>query len=269
MKKNKVFKYVRLLFNFRKKPYILFRNLLGFYPLDIELYQLAMLNKSNFAKDKDGRLINNERLEFLGDAVLETAVTDILYHRFPNKKEGFLTILRSRIVQRKMLNKLGMQIGLNRLAKSAGLSKPFNIYGNTLEALIGAIYLDRGYKYAHLFVNSILKKHVNLGKISNEEANYKVKLQEWAQKNKMSFRYELFEDENPKSNHFVVELYIEDVLAGVGTALSKKEAQQLAAETAYRKLTPNNPLMKEIRAKKTPSQPEQEQEEIVLEETND
>ena len=108
-----------------------------------------------------------------------------------------------------------------------------------------------------------------MGKISNEEANYKVKLQEWAQKNKMSFRYELFEDENPKSNHFVVELYIEDVLAGVGTALSKKEAQQLAAETAYRKLTPNNPLMKEIRAKKTPSQPEQEQEEIVLEETND
>jgi len=269
LKKKSVFKYVRLLFNCRRKPYILFRNLLGFYPLDIELYQLAMLNKSNFAKDKEGHLINNERLEFLGDAVLETVVTDILYHRFPRKKEGFLTILRSRIVQRKTLNRLGMQIGLNRLAKSAGFSKPFNIYGNTLEALIGAVYLDRGYEYAYKFVSAILKKHVNIGKISNEESNYKVKLQEWAQKNKMHFRYELSEDDDSKSIQFVAELYIEDILAGVGTALSKKEAQQLAAEVAWRKLSPNNPLMKEIKEKKSQLQAEQEQKEALLLNEND
>lgn len=250
MKRNKVFECIRLFFNFRKKPYILFRNLLGFYPLNLELYKLAMLNKSYFAKDKEGRLINNERLEFLGDAVLETIVTDILYHRFPQKKEGFLSVLRSRLVQRKMLNKLGMQIGLNRFAKAAGYSKPFNIYGNTLEALIGAIYLDRGYEYAYQFVNTFLKKHVNLSKLSNEEGNYKVKLQEWAQKNKMNFHYEMRESDETKSIQFVAELYIEDILAGEGRASSKKEAQQLAAEVACRKLSPNNPLMKEIKEKK-------------------
>ncbi len=266
MKNNTLKNYLRLLLNARKKPYQLFRDFLGFYPFDVELYKLALLNKSSFAKDKHGNLINNERLEFLGDAVLEAVVTDILYHRYPKQKEGFLTILRSRIVQRKMLNKLGMQIGLNRLAKAATVAKPFNIYGNTLEALIGAIYLDRGYPYAQMFVERILKKHVRIDKLSDEESNFKVKVQDWAQKNKMSFTYLIKEDENPKSNVFVAELYVEGILVGSGEAFSKKEAQQRAAEVGFRKLTPNNPVMKEIKEKKNQLQAEQEQEPTTTEE---
>lgn len=250
MTNNRFLSYIRLFVNARKEPYMLFKRLLGFYPLDIDLYRLALLSKSSFTKDKDGKLINNERLEFLGDAVLESVVTDWLYHQFPNKKEGFLTVVRSRIVQRKTLNKIGIQMGLNKLAKSACGVKPFNIYGNTFEAIVGAVYLDRGYSYAMRFVLGVIEKYINVDKIAQEELNYKVKLQEWAQKHKVAFRYVCHEEEGHKSKRFVMDVYVEGVLVGSGSALSKKEAQQKAAERAYKQLMGNGAVMKQLREKK-------------------
>ena len=177
----------------------------------------------------------------MGDAILDAIVGDIVYKRFEGKREGFLTNTRSKIVQRETLNKLAVEIGLDKLIKYSTRSSSHNsyMYGNAFEAFIGAIYLDQGYGRCKQFMEQrIINRYIDLDKISRKEVNFKSKLIEWSQKNKMEVSFELIEqfldhDSNPV---FQTEVRIEGLPAGTGTGYSKKESQQNAAQMAIKKV---------------------------------
>ena len=232
---------IRLLFRKDKESYFCFYKILGFYPRNIQLYQQALLHKSTSIRSEKGRPLNNERLEFLGDAILDAIVGDIVYKHFEGRREGFLTNTRSKIVQRETLNKLAVEIGLDKLVKYSTRSSSHNsyMYGNAFEAFIGAIYLDQGYERCKQFMEKkILKNYIDLDKMSRKEVNFKSKLIEWSQKTKMEVSFELIEqfldqDYNPM---FHTEVRIESLSAGTGTGYSKKESQQNAAQMALKKI---------------------------------
>ncbi len=232
---------IRLLFRKDRESYFCFYRILGFFPRDIKIYQQALLHKSISLRSEKGRPINNERLEFLGDAILDAIVGDIVYRHFEGRREGFLTNTRSKIVQRETLNKLAVEIGLDKLVKYSTRSSSHNsyMYGNAFEAFIGAIYLDQGYNRCKQFMEEkIFKNHIDLDKMSRKEVNFKSKLIEWSQKNKMEVSFELIEqfldeDYNPM---FHTEVRIEGISAGTGTGYSKKESQQNAAQMALKKI---------------------------------
>ena len=213
------------------------RNILGFLPRDIRLYQTALMHKSLTLREKGEKHINNERLEYLGDAVLSAVVADILYQRYPNKQEGFLTTLRSKLVRRDTLNKLAVQMGLDKLVLYSGrATSAHNSYmnGNAFEAFFGAIYLDRGYEYCMSFARDVIfKKYINIEEVSKTEENYKSKLIEWCQKYQFEFKFDIvsqkiLQDRNtPK---FVSRVTIEGVYCGTGDGYSKKASHQKAAQ---------------------------------------
>lgn len=224
---------IRLFFRKEKEPYFRFYKILGFYPHNIEIYKQALLHKSSSVKTQ-GRLVNNERLEFLGDAILDAVVADIVYKKFEGKREGFLTNTRSKIVQRETLNNIAINIGLDKLIKYSSKQSSHNSYmsGNAFEALVGAIYLDRGYKTCMKFMEErIIGKYINLDKISRKEVNFKSKLIEWSQKNKFEIEFRLIgqsldESQNPI---FETQILVENISGGTGKGYSKKESQQEAA----------------------------------------
>ena len=232
---------IRLLFHRDRESYLCFYRILGFYPRNIQLYEQALLHKSSSVRSDKGRPLNNERLEFLGDAILDAIVGDIVYKRFEGKREGFLTNTRSKIVQRETLNKLAVEIGLDKLIKYSTRSSSHNsyMYGNAFEAFIGAIYLDQGYERCKQFMEQrIINRYIDLDKISRKEVNFKSKLIEWSQKSKLEVSFELIEqfldqDSNPV---FQTEVRIEGLPAGTGTGYSKKESQQNAAQMARKKV---------------------------------
>lgn len=246
---------IRLLFHRDRESYFCFYRILGFFPRDIKIYQQALLHKSTSLRSEKGRPINNERLEFLGDAILDAIVGDIVYKHFEGRREGFLTNTRSKIVQRETLNKLAVEIGLDKLVKYSARSSSHNsyMYGNAFEAFIGAIYLDQGYERCKQFMEKkILKNYIDLDKMSRKEMNFKSKLIEWSQKNKMEVSFELIEqlldkDYNPM---FHTEVRIEGVSAGTGTGYSKKESQQNAARMALKKIRNDEAFMEEVQAAK-------------------
>ena len=187
---------VRLLFRKDRESYLCFYRMLGFYPHDIHIYEQALLHKSSSVKSDQGRLVNNERLEFLGDAILDAVVGDIVYQKFDGNREGFLTNTRSKIVSRESLNHVAEQIGLSKLVKFNTRHSCHNNYmgGNAFEALVGAIYLDRGYAYCKDFMeHRIIGTYIDLNKVSRKEVNFKSKLIEWSQKNKVLLTFELIE----------------------------------------------------------------------------
>ena len=226
---------IRLFFRKEKEPYFRFYKILGFYPHNIEIYQQALLHKSSSVKTQ-GRLVNNERLEFLGDAILDAVVADLGYKKFEGKREGFLTNTRSKIVQRETLNNIAIKIGLDKLIKYSSKQSSHNSYmsGNAFEALVGAIYLDRGYKACMKFMEErIIGQYINLDKISRKEVNFKSKLIEWSQKNKFEIEFRLIgqsldESQNPV---FETQILVENIAGGSGKGYSKKESQQEAAHT--------------------------------------
>ncbi|MCI5581091.1 MAG: ribonuclease III [Phocaeicola plebeius] len=236
---------IRLLFRKDKEPYLCFYKMLGFYPRNIEVYQQALLHKSSSVKSDKGRLINNERLEFLGDAILDAVVADIVYKRFEGKREGFLTNTRSKIVQRDTLNRVAVQIGLDKLIKSATRQSSHNSYlcGNAFEALVGAIYLDRGYEACMKFMEErIIAPYLNLEKVSRKEVNFKSKLIEWSQKNKFQITFELAGQSVDEEQNlvFTTQVMVESLKAGSGKGYSKKESQQEAARETLQ-LIKNDP----------------------------
>ena len=247
----KIYRGIRLLPKRGKEPYLSFYKILGFCPYTITLYEQALLHKSSSIKLKDGRWINNERLEFLGDAILDAIVADIVFKEFEYKKEGFLTNMRSKIVQRETLNKLALDLGIDKLVKTSAKNTAPNthMYGNALEALIGAIYLDQGYRAAKKFVfEKLIREHLNIETVAGQEANYKSRLIEWSQKQKISVSFDLidsFVDEN-NTPIFKTAVIIVGQKAGVGTGYSKKESQQKAAKEAYNKLQRNNEFRSHI-----------------------
>ena len=224
---------IRLFFRKEKESYFRFYRILGFYPRNIEIYKQALLHKSSSVKTQ-GRLINNERLEFLGDAILDAIVADIVYKKFEGKREGFLTNTRSKIVQRETLNNIAINIGLDKLIKYSSKQSSHNSYmsGNAFEALIGAIYLDRGYRACKKFMEErIIGQYINLDKISRKEVNFKSKLIEWSQKNKFEIEFRLIgqtldDNQNPV---FETQIIVENIPGGTGKGYSKKESQQEAA----------------------------------------
>ena len=226
--------------NIRQKPYFLLYKKLGFFPKDLKLYEEALLHKSSSVKKEKG-LKNNERLEFLGDAILDAIIADILFHRFEKKREGFLTNTRSKIVQRETLNKIALEMGLDKLIISSLKKNTHNhyIYGNALEALIGAIYLDQGYKRCKRFIETkILKQYLNLEAVAKKEVNFKSRLIEWSQKNKIEIVFDLIESFTDDAHNPIFQtcILVNGISAGVGIGYSKKESQQNAAQIALKKV---------------------------------
>ncbi len=240
-------KRVKAIPNLGKEPYLSFYNILGFYPDRIDLYKEAMTHRSSSIRSKKGKWVNNERLEFLGDAILDAIVADILYKKFENKKEGFLTSTRSRIVQRDTLNKIAVELGLDKMIVSStrNLAHNTNIYGDALEALIGAIYLDQGYRVAKSFVfETLIKEHINIDKVLKSEVDFKSRLIEWGQKNRVDVRFEVIDSSYDAQNNpiFISCVKVADVEIGSGKGYSKKESHQKAAKIAIKKLRESNEL---------------------------
>lgn len=227
---------MKLPFRKEKELYSSLYHILGFYPRNIRFYKQALLHKSSSVKGEHGKWINNERLEFLGDAILDAVVGDVVFRRFEGKKEGFLTNARSKIVQRETLNKVAVEIGLHKLIKysiHANNSHNNNMCGNAFEALIGAIYLDRGYNCCMQFTQErILDKFVSVDSIAYTEVNFKSKLIEWTQKNKISISFELLEQgsEQDGTPTFSSQVFLQNIQCGCGKGYSKKESQQIAAK---------------------------------------
>lgn len=217
--------------------YLQLYRLLGFLPRRVSLYKLAFLPKSAQNGAGEGFGINNERLEYLGDAVLDTIVAAYLFKTFPDADEGFMTKLRARIVKRKTLDHLARKLeipGLIRLGKQAG-NKSKHLYGNTLEALIGAIYLDRGYRKANrFFIRKVLHPYIDLAQLARKDPDYKSRIIEWAQKNKVEVVFKSREEHKSaqKRPSFVSSILLDGEKKGIGHGSMKKDAEQLAAKEA-------------------------------------
>lgn len=252
---NNIIDRIRLPFRKEKELYSSLYDIIGFYPHDISFYKLALMHKSVMRRNAKGKPVNNERLEFLGDAILDAIVGDIVYQHFPGKREGFLTNTRSKLVQRDTLNKLAQEMGINQLILSSGHTSSHNSYmgGNAFEALVGAIYLDHGYNACMRFMNKrILAQMINIDKVAYKEVNFKSKLIEWSQKNKVRLSYEQVLQEKDKNGNPIFEFKV--VLEGVegcsGRGFSKKESQQLASKLTLDKLKKKPQFIDEVFAAK-------------------
>ncbi len=224
---------------FRKKDeYALtLERIIGFYPLKTSIYKQAFLHKSILKNTELQSFESNERLEFLGDAVLDSVISHYLYHKFPKQDEGYLTKLRSRLVSRQTLNSLGFKIGLQELMQSNLERASKSVYGDALEALIGAIYLDRDYSYAQQFIDDkLLRNHIDIEELIQTESDFKSRVIEWCQKEKRSFEFKLSESGKENDRLYKAELFIDGDAKGKGEAFTKKQAEQLAAEQFYKTL---------------------------------
>lgn len=216
--------------------------LFGFVPHNIELYKLALIHKSASLVLEDGRTVNNERLEFLGDAVIESVTSDFLFIEFPDRDEGFLTQLRSRIVSRQSLNELALHLGLDRHVISGGGTSAIqkHIYGDAFEAMMGAIYLDQGYEFVdRLLIGSIFGRFLDLDELLVSETDFKSRLIEWCQKNHRQILFRTEHDKGYAASHpvFFATVLVDGLEVGHGSGDSKKEAEQQAACSVAGSLT--------------------------------
>ena len=235
---------IKLLISNDKKFYLLIRSQLKINPSKIKLYEIAFLHRSASVSFSDGTLVNNERLEFLGDAILDAVIADYLFKKFPRKKEGFLTQMRSKIVKRSNLDLISRNLGVDYLVISnthKNIHKK-HIFGDAFEALIGAIYLDKGYDFTKRYIiNHVLRHHVNLEELLEKESDYKSRIIEWGQKNKVILTFETSEEypEIEQSPTFITFVKIGEQTIGKGTGKSKKESEQNAAQYAYENVSNN------------------------------
>ena len=225
------------------------KKILNFRPGNISMYEVAFIHRSASFNLPDGKRINNERLEYLGDAVLDAMLSDFLFEKFPDASEGFLTKIRSRIVNRDVLNNLAISMGLNNLLISnvGSLNSTRNLYGDALEALIGAVFLDKGFKRTKkLFISRVFNKYLDLNQIVQTDTDYKSLVFEWVQKhkNELSFSYNEEYDSKMKKSVFWATLSIDHEEISSGQGSSKKEAEQEAANKAWIKLNNLNTLLR-------------------------
>lgn len=212
-------------------------NVLGFSPNNIDLYRTALSHRSV----REGADENNERLEFLGDAILSSIVAHYLFMRYPYKEEGFLTEMRSKMVNRIQLNAIAVKIGLKKITlfnKLDNSLKVSQIFGNTLEALVGAVYLDKGYDDTNRWVTRhIISSHLFLNELEEVDINLKNKLYGWANKNGKTLEFETLSErvENGR-RFFVIGAMVDHELIAEGEGFNKKIASQLAAQKAIEKL---------------------------------
>jgi ribonuclease-3 len=220
------------------------KKILGFTPGSLILYEIAFIHRSASFTLPDGKKVNNERLEYLGDAVLDAILSDYLFEKFPDANEGFLTKIRSRIVNREVLNQLAISMGINNiLISNINLSHPTkNLYGDAFEALLGAVFIDKGFKRTKkLFIRRVLNKYLDLNVIVKTDTDYKSLVFEWVQKHKSNliFTYNEEYDFKLKKSIFSTTLIIDKVELGEGHGSSKKEAEQEAASKAWGRLKDN------------------------------
>jgi ribonuclease-3 len=221
------------------------KKILGFKPGNLKLYEVAFIHRSATFILPDGKKVNNERLEYLGDAVLDAILSDYLFEKFPDAAEGFMTKIRSRIVNRDILNQLAVSMGIhNILISNVSSGQPTkNLYGDALEALIGSVFLDKGFrKTKKLFIKNVLNKYLDLETIVNTDTDYKSLVFEWVQKHKSNliFTYNEEYDFNRKKSVFSTTLIIDKQEMGEGHGSSKKEAEQEAASKAWKRLKDNS-----------------------------
>ena len=214
-------------------------NMLGFYPSNINLYKSALRHRSAATEIKNGIKNSNERLEYLGDAILGAVVADYVFKKFPYKEEGFLTEMRSKIVSRESNNKLCRKLGLDALIQNNPDNSPNkSMHGDAFEALIGAIYLDKGYHVCRRFIiGRIIQHHLDIDTLENTETNFKSRLIEWAQRERKAFAFELAEEsENGNRRLISIHAMVDGEVLGTGQDYSKKKAEQIAALDACKKL---------------------------------
>ena len=227
------FNFLLYFFGRHRQFYINLIRIIGFLPAHVGLYRIAFTHKSASIQLADGRNVNNERLEYLGDAILSAIVAEYIYMHYEKSEEGFMTKLRARVVKRKHLNSTAIKMGIPMMITShphpANASK--HLYGNALEALIGAIYLDRGYNRAMwFFKHRMLKKHIDLEKLAVKDSDYKSQLIEWSQKQKTDVKF-TSKEQGPDNGQpqFSAVVKLNKKIIGRGTGDSKKEAEQQAA----------------------------------------
>ena len=224
-----------------KKIKVAIKNIIGCYPDNIFLYKMAFRHKSVANEISNGIKDSNERLEYLGDAILGAVVADFLFNKFPFKDEGFLTQMRSKIVSRDNLGKLSEKLGINKLivaSKDSTLNSNY-LGGNAFEAFIGALYIDKGYnRTKKLIINRIIKYHIDIDELESKEHNFKSRIIEWSQKEKKNVEFALDEEAcNGNTKLFYVKVLIDNEIKGKGVNFSKKKAEQIAAEEALKSVT--------------------------------
>lgn len=232
--------HIRSLFSSDRKFIASLRNLLGFTPGNLAVYHLAFRHRSTAAEHPSGIRLSNERLEYLGDAVLGAVIAELLFKKFPFKEEGFLTEMRSRIVNRENLNRLALKLGINQFMEASidPGAKNRSAYGDAFEALIGAVYIDRGYEVTRrLILRRFIRHHVDLEEIEQADTNYKSRLINWAQRERHTVEFELLEEvDNGGKRLLRVRLLVDGNEVSRGEDWSKKRAEQIAAERAINAL---------------------------------
>ncbi len=214
--------------------------MIGFVPVNLRLFKQAFYHRSSTSQDRTYALSNNERLEFLGDAILSTIVGEYLFQKYPNADEGFLTKMRSKIVKRNSLDEIGDQMGLEMLLELFNnLKITKNMLGNALEALIGAYYLECGYDRTKRFViKKLLRKYLDIHELETFDDNYKSQLLEWCQKNGKTIEYKILQKyKSDKRDKFKVAVFIDGRKFGTADDYNKKSAEQTASERALLQLS--------------------------------
>lgn len=236
---------IRVLFSSDKDFAQSIRNVFGFYPVNINLYKLAFLHKS-VSVEQNGHKLSNERLEYLGDAVLSSIVADFLFKKFPYKGEGFLTEMRSKIVSRDQLNKLSRKIGLDKFIQSNNDSRIYyrSMEGDAFEAFIGALYIDRGYTFTQkIVIERIINVHFDIDELIRTEVNYKSKIIEWSQKEHKPVEFNVITEVGTGSGkQYIVEVKIDGTVCATGQDFSIKGAEKIASEKAYAYIQPEDQL---------------------------
>lgn len=223
-------RFIHLRWGVDREYYRAFKRMFGHTPDNIELYKLALVHRSASVKVEGGESINNERLEFLGDAVLESIVSDYLFIEYPHESEGFLTKTRSKIVSRQSLNALAEKLGIDKMVvyNSSGNAAHKHLFGDCFEALIGALYLDKGYDVVNrIVINHLLPKYIDLESVPAAETDFKSRLIEWCQKNHHTVQFRT--KHGAQNGLFVSTIWIDELEVGHGRGTSKKEAEQNAA----------------------------------------
>ncbi len=239
-----LFQRIKILFSADKEYYKAIKNIFGFWPENIFLYKQALRHRSLATQMSNGARLSNERLEFLGDAILDAIVADYMFKKFPLRDEGFLTEMRTKIVSRAQLNKLCQKLGLNQLiiAQYEAHTNYKSINGDAFEAFIGALYLDKGYHFTQqLVINRIINVYFDLNTLVETDFNFKSKLIEWGQKEKKSVVFNVVAEQG--ANHhklYVVEVTVDNESIGKGQDHSIKGAEQMAAEKAISYLKENH-----------------------------
>ncbi len=232
--------FLNLLSPQKRHVFKAWHNILGFYPNDLDLFRTAATHVSCQKKDKNGNIISNERLEYLGDSIISFVVADVLYHTYPDATEGFLTRTRSKIVCRSHLNDVSQHTGFNiMLQTSRGLkSNAQNVYGNAIEALVGAIYLDRGFKKAQEWVVNNIARHgiiKQLDEVISEDTDFKSIIYEWAQTHHKPLTFETINhayDAAIDQHTYTTRLLIDNQPFATGTGTNKRLSEQNAAQKA-------------------------------------